>query len=132
MTDAIVDENQTVLADGSQITVTGTAIQYGGVSVKKLARIVYHGSQKIGEELARNLIEAAEKSVGAHHSEPYRRRIKYLCDDLDVLRRRLKDLALDVELELDDQGGQTADDYRRRGSVDCGLSDRRARRSSPL
>jgi len=46
--------------------------------VKKLARIVYDGSHKIGEELARNLIEAAEKSVGAHHSEPYRRRIKYL------------------------------------------------------
>lgn len=47
--------------------------------VKKLARIVYDGSHKIGEELARNLIEAAEKSVGAHHSEPYRLRIKYLC-----------------------------------------------------
>ena len=48
------------------------------------------------------LIEAAEKSVGAHHSEPYRLRIKYLCEDLDVLRRRLKDLARDVERKLDD------------------------------
>jgi hypothetical protein len=38
--------------------------------------------RKIGDELARNLIEAAEKSVGAHHSEPYRLRIKYLCEDL--------------------------------------------------
>jgi transposase len=52
--------------------------------------------------LARNLIEAAEKSVGAHHSEPYRLRIKYLREDLDVLRRRLKDLARDVERKLDD------------------------------
>jgi transposase len=79
-----------------------TAASFRGVSVKKLARIVYDGSHKIGEELARNLIEAAEKSVGAHHSEPYRLRIKYLCEDLDVLRRRLKDLARDVERKLDD------------------------------
>jgi transposase len=49
------------------------------------------------------LIEAAEKSVGSHHSEPYRLRIKYLCEDLDVRRRRLKDLARDIELKLDDR-----------------------------
>jgi transposase len=70
--------------------------------VKKLARIIYDGSHKVGEELARTLSEAAEKSVGGHHSEPYRLRIKYLCEDLDVLRRRLKDLARDIERKLDD------------------------------
>ena len=63
-----------------------TAASFRGASVKKLARIVYDGSHKIGEELARILIEAAEESVGSHHSEPYRLRIKYLCEDLDVLR----------------------------------------------
>jgi transposase len=77
-----------------------TAASFRGVSVKKLARIVYDGSHKIGEELARNLIEAAEK--GAHHSEPYRLRMKYLCEDLDVLRRRLKNLAREVERKLED------------------------------
>src|SRR5712664_2668678 len=79
-----------------------TAASFRGVSVKKLARIVYDGSHKIGEELARALIEAAAKSVGSHHSEPYRLRIRYLCEDLDVLRRRLKDLARDIERKLDD------------------------------
>jgi len=80
-----------------------TAASFQGVSVKKLARIIYYdGSHKVGEELARTLIEAAEKSVGTHHSEPYRLRIKYLCEDLDVLRRRLKDLARDIERKLDD------------------------------
>lgn len=78
-----------------------TAASFRGVSVKKLARIIYDGSHKIGEELARDLIEAAEKSVGAHHSEPYRRRIKYLCEDLEVLRCRLKDLARDVGRKVD-------------------------------
>ena len=38
-----------------------TAASFRGVSAKKLARIVYDGSHKIGEELARNLIEADEK-----------------------------------------------------------------------
>ena len=79
-----------------------TAASFRGISVKKLARIVYDGSHKIGEELARNLIEAAENSVGAHHSDPYLLRIKYLCEDLEVLRRRLKDLARDVGRRVDE------------------------------
>jgi transposase len=32
----------------------------------------------------------------------HRLRIRYLCEDLDVLRRRLKDLARDIERKLDD------------------------------
>jgi transposase len=79
-----------------------TAASFHGVSVKKLARIVYDGSHKIGEKLARALIDEAANSVGSHHSEPYRLRIRYLCEDLDVLRRRLKDLARDIERKLDD------------------------------
>ena len=79
-----------------------TAASFRGASVKKVGRIVYDGSHKVGEELARSLIEAAENSVGSHHSEPYRLRIEYLCEDLRVLRRRLKDLARDIERKLDD------------------------------
>jgi transposase len=79
-----------------------TAASFRGASVKKLARIVYDGSRKIGEELARALIEAAANSVGSHHSEPYRLRIKYLCEELEVLRGRLKDLVRDIEPKLDE------------------------------
>ena len=79
-----------------------TAASFQSLSVRKLARIIYDGSHKVGEELARTLIEAAEKSVGSHHSEPYRLRIKYICEDLDLLRRRLKDLGRDIERKLDD------------------------------
>jgi transposase len=79
-----------------------TAASFRGIAVKKLARLIYDGSHKVGEDLARGLIEAAEKSVGSHHSEPYRLRIEYLCEDLEVLRRRLKDLARDIERQLDD------------------------------
>jgi transposase len=79
-----------------------TAASFQGVSMKKLARIIYDGSHKVGEELARPLIEAAKRSVGSHHSEAYRLRIQYLCEDLDVLRHRLKDLARDIERKIDD------------------------------
>jgi hypothetical protein len=41
-----------------------TAASFRRASVKKLAGIVYDGSHKIGEELARALIEAAANSVG--------------------------------------------------------------------
>jgi len=47
-----------------------TAASFRGASVKKLARIIYDGSHKVGEELARTLIEAAEKSVGAITPSP--------------------------------------------------------------
>jgi transposase len=48
------------------------------------------------------LIQSAEKSVRSHHSEPYRSRIKYLCEDLDVLRRRLKDPRARHRTKVDD------------------------------
>jgi transposase len=79
-----------------------TAASFRGASVRKFARIVYDGSHKIREELGRTLIEAAEKSVGSRHSEPYRVRIKYLCQDLGVLRRRLKNLARDIERKFEE------------------------------
>jgi transposase len=68
--------------------------------------MIWTGSHKIGEELARTLIKAAAESVGSYHSEPYRLRIKYLCEDLDMLRRRLKDLVRDIERKLDDHLGK--------------------------
>ena len=48
-----------------------TAASFHGVSVKNLARIIYDGSHKIGEELARALIDEAVNSVGSHHSERF-------------------------------------------------------------
>ncbi len=78
-----------------------TAASFRGVSVKKLARIVYDGSHKIGEELARDLLEAAGKSVGAHHSEPYQLRMKYLCEDLELPGGRLKDWARNIGRKVD-------------------------------
>jgi len=77
-----------------------TAAAFRRVSVKKLAKLVYDGSHHIGEELGRTLIEAAKQSVGAHHSEPYQLQVRYACEDIVLLRSRLRALEGDIERRL--------------------------------
>jgi transposase len=77
-----------------------TAEAFQGVSVKRLARLCYDGRRKVGEELATALIDAAKRSVGHHHGEAYRVQVRYACEDLDILRRRLRELERDVERTL--------------------------------
>jgi transposase len=78
-----------------------TAQAYERLSVSKLSRLCYDGRRFVGEELAQDLIQAARRSVGAHHAEIYCTQIVYLCEDLDVFRRRLKQLDQDIETKLD-------------------------------
>src|SRR5215472_8472863 len=77
-----------------------TAAAFRRVSVKKLAKLVYDGSHHVGEELARTLIEAAKQSVGAHHGEPYQLQVRYACEDISLLRSRLRALEGDIEHRL--------------------------------
>jgi transposase len=77
-----------------------TAAAYRGVSVRRLAGLRYDGRHQVGLDLARTLIDAARRSVGQHHSATYRLQIRYACDDLDVLRHRLRDIDRDIERKL--------------------------------
>lgn len=77
-----------------------TATAFRGVSVRRLAALRYDGRHQVGVDLARTLIDAARRSVGQHHSATYRLQIRYACDDLDLLRRRLHDLDRDIEGKL--------------------------------
>ena len=77
-----------------------TAAAFRGVSVRRLAALRYDGRHHVGLDLARLLIEAARRSVGQHHSATYRLQIRYACDDLDTLRRRLRDLDRDLDSKL--------------------------------
>lgn len=74
-----------------------TAAAFRGVSVRHLAAVRYDGRHRVGPDLARTLIEAARRSVGQHHSATYRLQIAYACDDLNVLRRRLREIDRDIE-----------------------------------
>jgi transposase len=71
-----------------------------GVSVKRLAALRYDGRHQVGLDLARVLIDAARHSVGQHHSAAYRVQVRYACQDLDLLRRRLRELDHDIEGKL--------------------------------
>lgn len=77
-----------------------TAAAFRGVSVKRLAALRYDTRHQVGLDLARNLIDAARRSVGQHHSATYRVQVRYACQDLDTLRSRLRDLDRDLEGKL--------------------------------
>jgi transposase len=79
-----------------------TAESFLGLPWKTLAKLTYRGKRvhRVGEEIARGLVEAAKASVGRHHGKAYQVQIRYACEDLDVLRRRLEDVDSDVEQTL--------------------------------
>lgn len=77
-----------------------TAEAFRGISPKRLAQLRYDGRHKVGPELAGQLIDAAQRSVGHHHSAPYRIQVRYTCEDLDTLRRRLRSLDHDIDGKL--------------------------------
>jgi transposase len=79
-----------------------TAQAFQGVSVRRLARLCYDERHKVGEDLARRLIEAARVSVGRHHGPAYRVQVRHTCEDLDILRRRIRELGGDIERFLAD------------------------------
>jgi transposase len=73
-----------------------TADQLAKQSVNKVARVVYDGRREIGDELAKALVVDAKKSVGRHKGATYTTQAEYLCEDIAVLRSRLKRLDKDM------------------------------------
>ena len=71
------------------------------VTPRQLSKLCYDGHHKVGAELATALVTAAKVSVGRHHGEPYRLQVRYACEDIVVLRRRLRDLERDIESTLE-------------------------------
>lgn len=62
-----------------------------------VAKIQYDPQKHlIGRPLAKDLISAAKRSVGAHHGEPYRLQVQYFCEDIRTLRGRISRLEEDI------------------------------------
>jgi transposase len=74
-----------------------TARAFASERPARLAKLVYDGRHRVGDELARSLIAVAKRSVGAHHGEPYRRQVRYACEHLDLLRRQLREVSGDID-----------------------------------
>jgi transposase len=79
-----------------------TAQAFVGLRPKALSNLKYDGRHVVGLELANRLIQAAAVSVGGHHGEAYRVQVKYFCQDIEVFRRRIRELDRDIESRLDD------------------------------
>lgn len=79
-----------------------TAAAFHGASIKRLAALRYDARHQVGLDLARTLIAAARRSVGRHHSPAYRMQVRYACQDLDTLRKRLRELDRDIENKLNE------------------------------
>lgn len=77
-----------------------TAEAYVGLPWKKLAKFRYDGVHIVGDDLAKAIIEAAKVSVGRHHGLAYRIQVQHACEDMDLLRRRIKQLDSNIETKL--------------------------------
>jgi transposase len=77
-----------------------TAEAFRDGSVRSLARLRYAGRRAVGAPLARELIEAAKVSVGRHHGIVYEHHVRYICEDLGVLNRKIRDLDSDIETRV--------------------------------
>lgn len=67
-----------------------TAAAFLNVTKWRLSRLKA-GRYKVGDQLAADLLAAAKTSVGAHHGEAYRIQIQMICEDLDTLRKRIRE-----------------------------------------
>ena len=74
-----------------------TAAAFAGIAPRRVAGLRYDGRHRVGDALAAALLAAAACSVGRHHGEAYRLQVRYLCEDLDRLRQRLRALERDIE-----------------------------------
>lgn len=74
-----------------------TAEAFARANPKRLAKLRYDGRHLVGEALAGQLVAAARRSVGQHHGPVYALQARHICQDLDLWRRRLKEIEHDIE-----------------------------------
>ncbi len=74
-----------------------TARQFASERPRRLAKLVYAGRNSVGDERAKALVEAAKRSVGAHHGNAYQIQVRYACEQLELLRRQLRQTSRDID-----------------------------------
>lgn len=72
-----------------------TAVAYERTTPGAIGKLKV-GNRKIGHELAQAVFEAATHSVGRHHGYAYELQVRYLCDDLRLLQRRISEIEGDI------------------------------------
>jgi transposase len=98
---------RTVKDLGSRLAVTilrefPTAEAFRNTSLKAVGKLVYDGRHKVGMGRARQLVEAARESVGAHHGLAYRVQVRHSCDAIIMLRAQIRELDENIEQRLEE------------------------------
>ena len=78
-----------------------TAQAFAAARAGEVANLVYDGRRTVGRTLAETLIATAKISVGHHHGPIYDLQARYACQDIAVLRTRLKALEADIHSTVD-------------------------------
>lgn len=79
-----------------------TAAAFCNVKPSTLGKLQYDSRHSVPEDLATDLIAAAKKSCGKHHGQAYQLGVRTACEDIDVLRRRIKDIDRGIGKRVDD------------------------------
>jgi transposase len=74
-----------------------TAHAFSEARQGEVANLCYDGRRSVGRELAKALTDAARASVGRHHGPAYALQARYACEDIRVLRERIRKLDNDIE-----------------------------------
>jgi transposase len=78
-----------------------TAAAFRSVKPSTLTKLKYDGRHHVPEAVAVALIEAAKHSAGMHHGEAYKIGVTTTCEDIDVLRGRIREADRNVAKLLD-------------------------------
>jgi transposase len=68
-----------------------TAAAFQQVKPSTLAKLKYDGRHFVPEELAASVVAASKHSAGMHHGAAYQLGIRTACEDIDVLRGRIRE-----------------------------------------
>jgi len=74
-----------------------TAAAVRATPLGRLAALCYDGQHTVGRALATALRTAAATSVGQHHGPAYQLQVRSLCEDITLLRERLRQLERDID-----------------------------------
>jgi transposase len=78
-----------------------TAHAFASERPSRLAKLIYAGRNRVGGELAAALVDAAKRSVGAHHGDAYRIQVRYACEHLELLRRQLREVSGNIDRTIE-------------------------------
>lgn len=68
-----------------------TAAAFRNVKPSTLTKLKYDGRHHVPEDVAIAVIDAAKHSAGMHHGEAYKIGVTTTCEDIDVLRGRIRE-----------------------------------------